>query len=57
MKELERGARIITNIDQFVPNAPFLYPRKHHKTLQFSGAFKGKRKGALGTNGLTYTES
>ena len=31
---------------------PFHAPWKHQKTLQFSDAFKGKRKGGLGTNGL-----
>ena len=31
---------------------PFHAPWKHQQTLQFSDAFKGKRKGGLGTNGL-----
>ena len=36
----------------FVPNAPFLYPLKHQKTLRFSDVLMGERKGALETNGL-----
>ena len=31
---------------------PFSIPRKHQKTLRFSDIFGGKRKGALGTNGI-----
>ena len=37
----------------FVPIAPFLYPRKNKKNLRFFDVFRGQRKGALGTNGLT----
>ena len=33
---------------------PFSTPWKHQKTLRFSDAFMGWRKGALGTNGLKY---
>ena len=31
---------------------PFSTPWKHKKTVRFSDAFRGQRKGALGTNGL-----
>ena len=41
-------------INPFIPNAPFLYPLK---TLRFSDVFRGKRKGALGTNGLKVCRS
>ena len=33
----------------------FLYPWKHRKTVRFSDVFRGKRKDALGTNGLRGT--
>ena len=32
----------------FVPNAPFLYPRKYQKTLGFFLYFKGVEKGCIG---------
>ena len=35
---------------------PFSTPWKHQKTLWFSDVFKGYRKGALGTNGLSKLE-
>ena len=34
------------------PMHPFSTPLKHRKTVRFSDVSKGKRKGALGTNGL-----
>ena len=40
-----------TSFNQFVPNAPFLYPLKTSEN-QLSG---GHRKGELGTNGLIIT--
>ena len=44
--------KLLHLINPFVPNAPFLYPRKHKKNLRFSDDFKGHRKGALRANGL-----
>ena len=35
------------------PMHPFSTSRKHQKTVRFFDVFKGKWKGALGTNGLT----
>ena len=35
-----------------LPNAPFLYPLKHQKTLRFTSVFRGQRRSALGTNEL-----
>ena len=35
------------------PKHPLSTPWKHQKTLRFSDVFRGYRKGALGTNGLT----
>ena len=35
------------------PVHPFPTPSKYQKTLRFSDVFTGKRKGALGTNGLS----
>ena len=37
-------------ISPFIPNASFLYPRKHQKTLRFSDDFREQRKGELGIN-------
>ena len=45
-------------LNPFVPNAPFLYPWKHQKTVvRFSNVFRGKRKGVLGTNRLNELQS
>ena len=35
------------------PMHPFSKPLKHQKTVKFFDVFRGQRKGALGTNGLT----
>ena len=35
------------------PMHPFSTPWKHQETLRFSGVFRGQKKGALGTNGLS----
>ena len=43
---------LLLNCNPFVPNAPFLCPLKTSKTIRFSDIFRGKRKDALGTNGL-----
>ena len=39
-------------VNPFVSNAAFSYPLKTSKTLRFSDAFRGSRKGALGTDEL-----
>ena len=39
-------------INPFVPNAPFVYPWKHKKTVMFCDSFRGWTKCALKTNGL-----
>ena len=44
-------------VNPFAPNAPFLYSLETTENLRFSYVFKGLRKGALGTNGLTATET
>ena len=40
-----------TILTHLFPMHPFSTLWKHQKTLRFSDAFKGQRKGALGTNG------
>ena len=40
-------------INPFVPNVPFLCPWKHQSVSRFSDVFRGERKGALGTSGLS----
>ena len=41
-------------INPFVSNAPFLYPLKTSGNRKdFSDVFRGQRKSALGTNGLS----
>ena len=44
-------------INPFVPNAPFLYPLKTSENLRFFDVFRGWRKSALGTNGLTQSKN
>ena len=39
-------------LNQFVPNAPFLYSLKTSESRKVSDVFRGERKDALGTNGL-----
>ena len=39
-------------VNPLAPNAAFLYPWKHQKTLRISDVLTGQRKGALETNGL-----
>ena len=49
---MSAGSQISESLNPFVPNVPFFYPRKTSQTSRFSDFFKGKKKGALGTNGL-----
>ena len=41
-------------INPFVPNAPFLYPRKHQKALTIFWCFQGVEKGCIGNEWVKF---
>ena len=47
------GSLVVNFYTHVFPMHLFFTPWKNQKTFQFSGFFRGLRKGALGTNGLS----
>ena len=50
--DMEKMSWVMERLTYLFPMHPFSSPWKPQKTLRSSDIFRGKRKGALGTNGL-----